>query len=260
MRKKLNLENPETFNEKLQWLKLYDRKPEYSKMVDKYEVKEYVANIIGEEYIIPTIGVYDNFEDINFDLLPNQFVIKCTHDSGSTIVCKNKEDFNINIAKEKIDKSLKNNFYYSSREWPYKNVKPKIIVEKFMKNNDNTEIFDYKFYCFNGKVEYVMLCTERKTGNPKFYYFNKEWQLQRNMSYDGKKIEDSKQIINKPKEIEKMFEIAKELSKGIKFTRIDLYNINNKIYFGEITFYPSGGFDNERTSEADDYLNNMLKL
>ena len=159
--KKLNLENPKTFNEKLQWLKLNDRKDIYTTMVDKYEVKDYVANIIGKEYVIPTLGIYDKFEDINFENLPNQFVMKCTHDSGSTIVCKDKSKLNIKQIKNKLNKFLKKNFYYEGREWPYKNVKPRIIIEQYMENDNGTPIADYKFYCFSGKSNYVMVCTER---------------------------------------------------------------------------------------------------
>ena len=259
--KELNLSNPQTLSEKLQWLKLYDRNPEYTKLVDKYEVKKYVSEIIGNEYIIPTLGIYDKFEDINFQELPNQFVIKCTHDSASTIVCKDKNKFNYEKVKNKINKCLKRNYFYIGREWPYKDVKPRIIVEKYMENTDGTAIDDYKFYCFSGKVDYVMVCKERNIGNPKFYYFDRNWQLQKNMSNDGKKITDIEIAkIEKPKDLEKMFEIAETLSKNIKFVRTDLYYINNKIYFGELTFFPTGGIDTTRTKECDTILNNFLIL
>ena len=149
LNKKLNLNNPKTFNEKLQWLKLYDRKDIYTTMVDKYEAKKYVAGIIGEEYIIPTIGIYNSFDEIDFDKLPKRFVMKCTHDSGGIIICKDKSNFNKVLAKKKIEKSLKKNYYYGGREWPYKNVKPRIIIEEYMEDKKHHELRDYKIFCFN---------------------------------------------------------------------------------------------------------------
>lgn len=229
---KLDLENPKTFNEKLQWLKLHDRNPEYTKMVDKYEAKEYVANIIGKEYIIPTLGVWDKFDDIDFDALPNEFVLKPTHTSGNVFICKDKSKIDYKKLKKQVNKWLKRDYYRIHREWPYKNVKPRIIAEKYMENKDHTNIKDYKFYCFNGQADYVMICTGRETGHPKFYFYNKEWNFMRNMSNDGIKLEGK--LEEKPIGIEKMFEIAEKLSQGIKFVRMDLYNVNEKIYFRRI--------------------------
>ena len=167
---KLDLENPKTFNEKLQWLKLHDRNPEYTKMVDKYEAKEYVANIIGKEYIIPTLGVWDKFDDIDFDALPNEFVLKPTHTSGNVFICKDKSKIDYKKLKKQVNKWLKRDYYRIHREWPYKNVKPRIIAEEYMENKDHTSIKDYKFYCFNGQADYVMICTGRETGHPRFYF------------------------------------------------------------------------------------------
>lgn len=237
---KLDLENPKTFNEKLQWLKLHDRNPEYTKMVDKYEAKEYVANIIGKEYIIPTLGVWDKFDDIDFDALPNEFVLKPTHTSGNVFICKDKSKIDYKKLKKQVNKWLKRDYYRIHREWPYKNVKPRIIAEKYMENKDHTNIKDYKFYCFNGQADYVMICTGRETGHPKFYFYNKEWNFMRNMSNDGIKLEGK--LEEKPIGIEKMFEIAEKLSQGIKFVRMDLYNVNEKIYFRRIYVFPSSGF------------------
>lgn len=237
---KLDLENPKTFNEKLQWLKLHDRNPEYTKMVDKYEAKEYVANIIGKEYIIPTLGVWDKFDDIDFDALPNEFVLKPTHTSGNVFICKDKSKIDYKKLKKQVNKWLKRDYYRIHREWPYKNVKPRIIAEKYMENKDHTNIKDYKFYCFNGQADYVMICTGRETGHPKFYFYNKEWKFMRNMSNDGMKLEGK--LEEKPIGIEKMFEIAEKLSQGIKFVRMDLYNVNEKIYFRRIYVFPSSGF------------------
>lgn len=255
---KLDLNNPKTFNEKLQWLKLNDRKEIYTTMVDKYEAKKYVANIIGEEYIIPTLGIYNNFDEINFDELPSQFVVKCTHDSGSTIVCKDKEKFNINDCKRKINKALKKNFYYISREWPYKNVKPKILIEEY-KEDQSGELKDYKVYSFNGKADYVMACFDRFNDGPKFIYYDKKWNIKKEFSNDGLKYGD-KINLEKPKNLDKMFEFAEILSKGIDFVRVDFYEVNNKLYFGELTFYPSGGFDNTRTIECQKYLDKSLVI
>ncbi len=237
---KLDLENPKTFNEKLQWLKLHDRNPEYTKMVDKYEAKEYVANIIGKEYIIPTLGVWDKFDDIDFDALPNEFVLKPTHTSGNVFICKDKSKIDYKKLKKQVNKWLKRDYYRIHREWPYKNVKPRIIAEKYMENKDHKNIKDYKFYCFNGQADYVMICTGRETGHPKFYFYNKEWNFMRNMSNDGIKLEGK--LEEKPIGIEKMFEIAEKLSQGIKFVRMDLYNVNEKIYFRRIYVFPSSGF------------------
>ncbi len=240
MGKKLDLENPKTFNEKLQWLKLHDRNPEYTKMVDKYEAKEYVANIIGKEYIIPTLGVWDKFDDIDFDALPNEFVLKPTHTSGNVFICKDKSKIDYKKLKKQVNKWLKRDYYKIHREWPYKNVKPRIIAEEYMENKDHTSIKDYKFYCFNGQADYVMICTGRETGHPKFYFYDKEWNFMRNMSNDGMKLEGK--LEEKPIGIEKMFEIAEKLSQGIKFVRMDLYNVNEKIYFRRIYVFPSSGF------------------
>ena len=174
--KKINLEKPETFNEKLQWLKLYDRNPEYTKMVDKYEIKKYVASVIGEEYIIPTLGIYDSFDDIDFDKLPNKFVMKCTHDSGSTIICNDKNNFEIKRERKKVIKNLKRNFYLAGREWPYKNIKPRIIIEKYMQNKDEDELKDYKLMCFNGKVRCSFVCSDRYNNKGlKVDFFDINW-------------------------------------------------------------------------------------
>ena len=255
----LKLDDPKTFNEKLQWLKLNDRNNLYTTMVDKYEAKEYVSKIIGSKYIIPTLGVYDNFDDINFEKLPNRFVIKCTHDSGSTIICKNKSDFNIGRAKRKINKCLKNNFYYAGREWPYLNVKPRIIIEQYMEDTSITDLEDYKIQCFNGKVDNIMVCVDRYTkAGVKYHYFDKNWKYLPYCVYEG--IDENNVNVPKPKQLNEMIEIAEKLSKNIPQLRVDLYIINNQIYFGELTFFTNGGFDTTITEEADYILGNKLDL
>ncbi|SHM48007.1 ATP-grasp fold amidoligase family protein [Ruminococcus flavefaciens] len=259
MGKKLNLKDPKTFNEKLQWLKLHDRRPEYTTMVDKYAVKKYVADKIGEQYIIPTLGVWEKFDDIDFDKLPDRFVLKCTHDSGGLAICKDKSNFDMQAARAKIEKSLKTNYYHSLREWPYKNVPPRIIAEKYMTDDENSEGFtDYKFFCFDGKVDCVMVCLDRYTGDTKFYFFDKDWNLKR-LNKRGKAAPEGF-TIPKPECMDQMFELAAKLSEGITFVRVDLYQSCGQIYFGELTFYPDSGFDENILPEADEYWGRLLKL
>ncbi len=237
----LHLNPPRTFNEKLQWLKLYDRHSEYTKMVDKAAAKEYVAGIIGKEYIIPTLGVWDEFEDIDFDALPNQFVLKCTHDSGGLIVCNNKEKLDIEKAKKKINKSLRKNYFHGTREYPYKNVKPHVLVEKYMED-ENEELQDYKLMCFNGKVKCSFVCSERFSSDGlKVTFFDRNWIK---MPF-YRKYPNSKVTIFKPHSYDKMVELAEKIAQKIAnpFIRIDFYNIKGQIYFGEITFYPGSGME-----------------
>ncbi len=255
--KKLNISNPQTFNEKLQWLKINDRKDLYTTMVDKYEAKEYVANIIGEEYIIPTLGIYNKFEDIYFERLPNQFVIKCTHDSGGVVICKDKSNFDIKKAKNKINKCLKKNYYYLGREWPYKNIKPRIIIEKYMEDTKNDDLIDYKIMCFNGKVKCSFICLNRrsKTGlNVDFYDIN--WNK---MPFE-RHYKNSSIITPKPEQYDKMVELSEKLSQNIPFLRVDFYEINGKIYFGELTFFPGSGMEEFTPDEWDKKLGDFLIL
>ena len=257
LNKKLDLDSPKTFNEKLQWLKLYDRNPEYTKMVDKYEVKEYVSSIIGEEYVIPTLGVWNRFEDIDFDKLPNQFVLKCTHDSGGVIIVKDKEKLDKQSAKKKINKSLKRNYYYNGREWPYKNVKPRIIAETYMEDSKTKELRDYKFMCFGGKVKCSFCCTERYSEDGlKVTFFDREWNV---MPFERHYPKSSKEIL-RPQNYDKMIELSETLAKNIPFVRIDFYEINNQIYFGELTFYPGSGFEEFEPFEWDKKMGDMIKL
>ena len=251
--KKLNLDNPQTFNEKLQWLKLNDRKEIYTTMVDKYEAKKYVANIIGDEYIIPTIGIYNSFDEIDFNKLPNKFVMKCTHDSGGLVICKDKNKLDINEARKKINKSLKNNYYYGGREWPYKNVKPRIIIEKYMGSNLN----DYKIFCFNGVPKYILVCSNRNGNFKNTDFYDVNWNL---MPFTREKHQNNPIGISKPENLNEMLLIAEKLSKDIPFVRVDLYDIKNKIYFGEMTFYPSAGFEGFSPVEWDKKLGDMIKL
>lgn len=255
--KKLDLKKPQTFNEKLQWLKLYDRNPEYTKMVDKYEVKKYVANIIRKEYIIPTIRIYDKFEDIDFETLPNQFVIKCTHDSGGLVICEDKTKLEINEARKKINKSLKRNYYYVGREWPYKNVKPRIIVEKYMENNSGEEIIDYKLFCFNGVPRIILVCSERfSSKNMCETWFDEDWNYL-DITENNHRTDKT---IKCPINFDEMKILARKLSDGIPFLRCDFYEVNEKIYFGELTFFPASGFEKFEPNEWDKKLGDMLEL
>lgn len=238
--KDLDLDNPKTFNEKLQWLKLYNRKPEYSTMVDKYAVKEYVASIIGEEYIIPTYGVWDKFDDIDFDSLPEKFVLKCTHGSGDVIICKDKSRFDKNYAKQKINKSLKTNYYKIGREWPYKNVRPRIIAEKYMEDKETSELRDYKFFCFDGISKSLFVATDRQKNNEevKFDFFDMEFKhLNFKQGHPN-----AATCPKKPKAFDEMRCLAEQLSKDIPHLRVDFYEVDGKVYFGELTFFHFGGF------------------
>jgi hypothetical protein len=257
-KKKLDLKNPKTYTEKLQWLKLYDRKPEYTIMVDKYAVKKYVADKIGEEYIIPTLGIWDKFEDIDFEKLPNQFVLKCTHDSGGLVICKDKSKLDIVASKKKLQNSLKTNFFLLGREWPYKNVPKKIIAEKYMTDTSShsSDLPDYKFYCFNEEVKVVLVATNRFTSH-NFNYVDADFNPISLKSTEG---EPNKELVNKPECWDKMIEIARILSKGIIHVRVDLYISQGKIYFGELTFFDASGYDDFGSEEWNERLGSWIKL
>lgn len=239
MRKKLNLKNPQTFNEKLQWLKIYDRKPIYTTMVDKYEVKNYVADKIGDEYIIPTLGVWDSFDEIDFDSLPDQFVLKCTHDSGGLVICKDKSKLNKEKAKKKIELSLNRNYYYHGREWAYKDVKPRVIAEKYMEDKNSKDLKDYKFFCFDGKVKAMFIATDRFTQGveTKFDFYDTNFE---HLPFTNGHP-NAECVIEKPKHFEKMKELAEILSKDIPQIRVDFYEIDDEVYFGELTFFHWSG-------------------
>ncbi len=259
MGKRMSLKNPVGFNEKLQWLKVYNKNPAYTQMVDKHAVKAYVADLIGEEYIIPTLGVWDRFEDINFDELPEQFVLKCTHDSGGLCICTDKSKFDIEAARAKINASLARNYYWEcGREWPYKNVPPRIIAEQYMIDSTTEELRDYKFFCFDGRVDCVMVCLDRATGDTKFYFFNREWELLR---YNKRGLAAPEGFsIPKPANMDEMFDIAERLSQNLPFARIDLYSVEDKTYFGEITFFSDGGYDANILPETDARWGEMIKI
>lgn len=259
MGRKLNLKNPQTFNEKLQWLKLYNRHDEYTIMVDKYEAKKYVASIIGDNYIIPTIGVWNSVDEIDFDILPDKFVLKTTNGGGScgVVICKDKALLDIDKTKKRLNQSLKVNIYRCLKEWPYKNVKPRIIAEQYLEDSDG-ELKDYKFTCADGMAHNVMICYDRNVGDTKFYFFDRDWNLLR-LNKRGKNA-PSNFTLPKPESLDEMFNVAAKLSEGIPYLRVDLYNINGRVFFGEMTFFPQSGFDNNLLKETDILFGQYIKL
>lgn len=256
--KRLNLTSPSTFNEKLQWLKLYDRNPNYTCMVDKAGVKDYVAQTIGPEYIIPTLGTWKKFDDIDFASLPDKFVLKCTHDSGGIVICDNKERLDISSAKKKIDKSLKRDYFYVHREWPYKNVPHRIIAEKYMENTDGSAMSDYKFFCFDGVPKIVLLCSERfSDGGLRENFYDTSWNM-----LDLKRPEhaNTDYEVEKPKNLQLMLDLASKLSANIPFVRVDFYNIDGAVYFGEMTFFPAAGYEKFVPESWDKTLGDWINL
>lgn len=256
--KKMNLDKPTTFNEKLNWLKLYDRNPKYINLVDKYEVKKIVAELIGEEYIIPTLGVWDRFEEIDFDILPAQFVLKCTHDSGGLVICKDKSKLDIDKAREKLTKSLRTNFFWQGREWPYKNVKPRIIAEQYMEDEKTAELRDYKFFCFDGTARALFIATERqKEGEEvKFDFFDMNFE---HLDF-CQGHPNSTHPIQKPITFEQMKRLAEKLSIGFPQLRVDFYEVNGKVYFGELTFFHHNGLVPFEPKEWDYKFGSWIKL
>lgn len=257
MGKVLNLDNPRTFNEKLQWLKIHNRKPEYTIMVDKYEVKKYVSNIIGEEHIIPTLGVWDRFDDIDFDLLPKQFVLKCTHDSGGLLICRDKDKFDFKTAKKKMNHFMKHDYFLQNREWPYKNVKHRIIAEKYMENTISGQLCDYKFFCFDGKVKCMKVDFDRFIEHHANYFDENG-----NLLYFGETICPPiyERKIVFPDNIDKMKKFAEKLTVGQPFLRADFYDVDGEVYFGELTFYPASGMGSFTSEEWDYQLGEWIKL
>lgn len=264
MKHRLNLENPKTFCEKIQWLKLYHRKPEYTEMVDKYAVKEYVAKKIGEEFIIPTIALWKRPEDIDWNTLPDSFVLKTTHGGGSggVVICKNKAKLNKEAAIKKLKKSYRSDIYKTHREWPYKNVPKQVIAEVLMEDNNSInksqDLSDYKFFCFNGEPWYCQVIRDRSTKETIDFY-DMQWK---HMPFVGlnPRVPNGTTSVPKPSKLDKMIDICRKLSDNIPFVRIDLYLINDKIYFGEITFYPATGIGRFKPQEWDFDLGKLLIL
>ena len=254
---KVDLDNPRTFNEKLNWLKIYDRKPIYTRMADKYGVRDYIAETIGEEYLIPLVGgPWDSFEEIDFDALPEEFVLKTTHDSGGVVICRDKAKFDIEAARKKLTWHLKREYFWGKREWPYKDVKPRIIAEKYMEDESGF-LNDYKFWCFNGRAELCNVCTERfSAGGVKLTYLDRNWVKQ---NFERESPASDKEI-ERPDKLDLMLSLADKLSQGHAFLRVDFYEIMGRLYFGELTFYPGGSFTKFKPAEWDEILGSWIEL
>lgn len=260
---KVDFENPQTFIEKLQYLKLNNRKDEYTTYVDKYSVRDVIKEKLGEEFLIPLLGVWDNVEQIEFDNLPEKFVIKCNHNSGKGMyICKDKKQLNIECMKKELAQGLKEDYYQICREWPYKNVKRKIIAEQYMENKNESDLVDYKFFCFGGEPVYCQVIRNRST-NETIDFFDMNWNHQpfTGVFASNEKIcPFSKETIQRPITFELMKKSAKILAEGIPFVRIDFYEINKKMYFGEITFFPGGGFGEFYPTEWNKTIGDMIDV
>ena len=254
-----DLKNPKTYNEKLQWLKLHDRNPLYTTLVDKYAVRKYIADTLGEEYLIPLVGgPWKNADEIDFDALPEQFVLKCNHDSGGVVICKDKSKLDVEVARAKLNKRLGLNYYYANREWPYKNVKPCIFAEKYMVDESGVELKDYKWYCFDGTPRFMLITTDRAAADvrTKYTFFDMDY----NMLPFYRNGPHSDMPIPKPAAFDKMKRLAELLSIGFPHLRVDMYDINGKVYFGELTLYASSGMASFNPSEWDEIIGGWLIL
>ena len=269
-KKRLRLDPPQTFNEKLQWLKLYDRNPRYTQLADKYLGKKLAAAIIGEEHIIPTLGVWDSFDEIPFDELPDQFVLKCTHDCGGLVVCKDKARLDRAAARNKIVPCLKRNYYWAGREWPYKDIPPRIIAEPYMTDShvignpaldpDADGLLDYKFYCFGGEPRFLYVAfanMKRGVKRDQLSFFDFSWQPTPFYRLDHEQLPFA---LEKPENLEEMIDIARRLAQGIPFVRVDLYNLSGQVYFSEMTFIPGCGFGPFQPEEWERKLGDWIEL
>lgn len=252
-----DLKNPKTFNEKLQWLKLHDRNPLYTQLVDKYEVRKYISETIGEEYLVPLLGIWDKFDDIDFDKLPNQFVLKSTHDSGGLVICTDKSNLDISIAKKKINKCLRKNCFYLMREWPYKNIKPRIVAEQWMVDESGIELKDYKIFCFNGEPKFLLVATDRRIHQTKFDFFDLDFN---HLPFMQHYSNNTSKIIQKPSGLPVMLNLANKLTKNFAHCRADFYDINGRVYFGELTFCHLSGLEPFEPKEWDEKFGEFLKL
>lgn len=260
----LDLKNPKTFNEKLQWLKLHDRNPLYTKLVDKAEVKPWVAERIGWEHVVPTLGVWDSFDEIDFDALPERFVLKCTHDSGGLAICRDRSSFDVLAARRAIEHSLSRNYFQTGREWPYKDVVPRIIAEEYLDPvNEQHEAMavesnpdDYKIFCFGGEPKALFVATDRASGDTKFDFFDTEWNhMPFTNGHPNAEHEPAR-----PEHLEEMLTYARALSEGMPQVRVDFYEVGNKVYFGEMTFYHWSGMVPFAPEEYDRIFGSWIEL
>lgn len=254
--KKLNLNNPVTFNEKMQWLKLYNRNPIYTTMADKLEVKNYITEKIGDRYVIKLLGSWDTFDEIDFDLLPEKFVLKTTHGCGGMVICKNKGDLDVEKARKIINKSLKADYFYQGREWPYKNIKKRILAEEYMQDGDSENLTVYKIFNLSGIPTIIQVIQDDKTAKETIDYFDTEWNL-----LDLKQnFPNSPNHLPKPRTLDDMLELARKLSEGMPFIRTDFYEINGEVYFSEFTFFSDDGFAEFHPGEWDEKLGEKIDL
>ncbi len=252
----LNLENPVTFNEKLQWLKLNNRRPEYSRFADKYRVRDYVAEKIGKDYLVPLIGVWDDPDEIDFDALPDRFALKCNHNSGiGTCICHDKSKLDLKYVKKRLRYGLSKNYFYRSREWPYRDIPRKIIAEELL-DDPSGDLKDYKMMCFNGEMKCCLLCFERNEIGARKTFFDRQWNIMPFNRKNGDWTNDTPI----PPRYDEMIKMAETLAEGFPFIRVDFYNIEGRIYFGEMTFFPNGGFEGFVPKEWDEKLGSWLTL
>ena len=258
MGRKLNLKNPKEYNEKLQWLKLNDRKPEYSTMVDKYEVRGYIEDLLGDKYLIPCLGIYDSVDDIDIDALPDRFVLKCTHDSGSVEICKDKSSFDIEGARHRLSQAMKRNYYATYREWPYKYVKPRVIAEGYLEG-DEGDLKDYKVMCFNGEAKIIEVHENRfvegKVHTQTFY--DREWNIVPLTQIETVTVDRPGE---RPRQLDEILRLSELIAKNMYHARIEWYIEGDKIYFGEITFFDGSGFESFSTPEMERMLGDMINL
>lgn len=254
-----DIDNPQTFNEKLQWLKLYNRQPEYSIMVDKYRVREYIAQMLGEEYLIPLLGVWNNPNEVDFNTLPNKFVLKCNHNSGRGMcICKDKSALDIEFVKRQLQEGLDEDYYALYREWPYKNVPRRIIAEKFMQNADGSDLQDYKIHCFNGTPRFILVCKDRFSDSGLTEdFFDVQWK---HMFVARPNHPNSSTSIPAPQNLGVMLDFARKLACDIPFIRVDFYEISGKVYFGELTFFPASGLEKFEPDSWDKRFGDWLDL
>ena len=258
--KEMDLKEPKTFTEKIQWLKLHDHQERYVELVDKISVKAYVKKLIGEEYIIPTLGVWESADSIQPDSLPSKFVLKCNHDSGSVIICRDKDTFDFTATQRKLEKCLHRDAFRWAREWPYKFVERKVFAEALIENPNcpDADLQDYKVYCFNGEPTYCQVISDRST-TEKIDFFDMDWIHQPFIGLNPD-VQNSERLIERPQTLNKMKEISSILSRDIPFSRIDFYDVDGRLFFGEITLYPYAGFGEFKPSEWNRKLGDLIKL
>lgn len=252
--RKFNIENPQSFNEKLNWLKLYCRDSLYTQLADKYEVKKYVADTIGKQYVVENYGVYNCWDEIDFSALPLQFVIKGTHDSGGAFVCRNKATFDMGKVRKCVERNLSINYFYPLREWPYRDIQPRIIVDRYLDDHTGNELRDYKFWCFNGKPTYMYCTIKGKNIFENFYDMNFQ-VVPINHGFPRHQPE-----FEKPQNFELMKSLAAKLSTNIPFVRVDFFEVEGNVYFGEFTFYDWGGMRPFKKYEQDLELGRLIDL